>query len=209
MTVLVVLAKEPVPGRAKTRLTPPYTHEQGAALAAAALADTLAAVARTPARQRILALAGNPGPWLPPGFAVLPQVDGGLDRRIATALAGAGRNDPTLLVGMDTPQVTPTLLDVSWHGVDAVLGLAEDGGYWAIGLRDPRLAPHVVHGVPMSTSDTGAAQLARLRGAGLKVRLLPVLRDVDTAADAASVAATAPATAFARTLRAFDVVPAR
>jgi glycosyltransferase A (GT-A) superfamily protein (DUF2064 family) len=131
-----------------------------------------------------------------------------LDRRIAAALAGAGRDAPALLVGMDTPQLTPALLDVRWRGADAVLGPAEDGGYWALGLRDPALAPHVVHGVPMSTSDTGAEQLARLRAAGLRVRLLPVLRDVDTAADAAVVAATAPSTAFARTLKAFDAVPA-
>jgi glycosyltransferase A (GT-A) superfamily protein (DUF2064 family) len=197
-TALVVLAKEPVPGRVKTRLHPPFSYRQAAALAEAALTDTLATVAATRARRRILALDGAPGPWLPPGFEVVSQVDGGLDRRIAAALAATG-DGPALLVGMDTPQLTADLLATRWGGTGAVLGLAEDGGYWCIGLRDPALAASVLHGVPMSTSDTGARQLERLHAAGLRVRLLPVLRDVDTAADARAVAAAAPGSAFART----------
>jgi glycosyltransferase A (GT-A) superfamily protein (DUF2064 family) len=158
----------------------------------------------------VLALAGRPGPWLPPGFDVVSQVDGGLDRRIAAALAGC--TGPCLLVGMDTPQLTPALLDLAWAagaaGVDACLGPAVDGGYWAIGLREPtpEMAARLLHGVPMSTPDTGTAQLARLRGHGLRVRLLPALRDVDTVADARAVAADAPGTAFARTLAALDRV---
>ena len=84
---------------------------------------------------------------------------------------------------MDTPQVTAALLDSDWEGADAVLGLSEDGGFWAIGLRsgDPR---SIFAGIPMSTDRTGAAQLARLAALGLSVRLLPPLRDVDLPADA-------------------------
>ena len=63
---LMVIAKEPVPGRVKTRLTPAYTPAEAAELAEAALADTLAAVASTSVARRILALAGTPGRWLPP-----------------------------------------------------------------------------------------------------------------------------------------------
>ncbi len=100
---LIVIAKEPVAGRSKTRLCPPLEPEQAAALAAAALADTLAAVAQTPARARILALDGNPGEWLPDGFEIVSQGGGGLDARLATAFeTSAG---PALLVGMDTPQL--------------------------------------------------------------------------------------------------------
>jgi uncharacterized protein len=204
-TTLVVLAKEPVPGRAKTRLCPPFTHTEAALLAEAALTDTLAAVAATRAARRVLALAGSPGPWLPPGFEVVSQVEGGLDRRIAAALRVAA--GPVLLVGMDTPQLCPALLAHTFDS-DALFGPAADGGYWALGLRDPARAAEVVHGVPMSTSDTGAAQLDRLRGAGLTVRVLPTLRDVDTAADAYAVAARAPGSAFARTLRTLVPVPA-
>ncbi|MEZ0161559.1 TIGR04282 family arsenosugar biosynthesis glycosyltransferase, partial [Streptomyces griseorubens] len=179
---LLVIAKEPRPGRVKTRLTPPFTPEEAAALAEAALADTLDAVARTPARRRVLVLDGSPGPWLPAGFEVVPQCAGGLDERLAGAFAGC--DGPALLIGMDTPQVTPELLTVDFADCDAWFGPAADGGFWALGLADPD--PGLLRGVPMSTPHTGAAQRRRLDG--LRVRDLPPLRDVDTARDAAAVA---------------------
>ncbi|MEU3462215.1 DUF2064 domain-containing protein [Streptomyces sp. NPDC006733] len=199
---LLVIAKEPVPGRVKTRLTPPYTPRQAAALAEAALADTLDAVLRTPARRRVLVLDGAPGRWLPPGFDVVPQAPGGLDERLAAAFAGCV--GPTLLVGMDTPQLTPALLEPAsrpdaWLDCDAWFGPAADGGFWAVGLADPD--PALFPGVPMSTDRTGAIQRRRLTDAGLRVRDLPGLRDVDTAADAAEVAALAPGSRFAAVLR--------
>ncbi|MDO0910826.1 DUF2064 domain-containing protein [Streptomyces sp. DT2A-34] len=194
MTTLLVIAKEPRPGRVKTRLTPPFTPEEAAALAEAALADTLDAVARTPARRRVLVLDGAPGPWLPPGFEVVRQCAGGLDERLAAAFAGC--DGPTLLIGMDTPQVTPELLTVDWADCEAYFGPAEDGGFWALGLAAPD--PARLRGVPMSTPRTGAVQRARL--ADLRVRELPCIRDVDTAYDADLVAEAAPGSRFATTL---------
>lgn len=196
-STLLVIAKQPVAGRVKSRLVPPFTAAQAAALAEAALADTLQVVLATPARRRVLVLDGRPGPWLPTGFEVVPQVPGGLDLRLAAAFAAV--RGPALVIGMDTPQVTPNLLDVSWDGVDAWFGSAVDGGFWALGLREPD--PGLLRGVPMSTPHTGAAQRRRLEDAGLRVADLPRLRDVDTAADAAAVAAVAPDTRFAAALR--------
>ncbi|MEV0634230.1 DUF2064 domain-containing protein [Streptomyces sp. NPDC050619] len=194
MTTLLVIAKEPRPGRVKTRLTPPYTPREAAALAQASLADTLDAVARTPARRRVLVLEGTPGPWLPNGFEVVRQCAGGLDERLAAAFAGC--DGPALLIGMDTPQVTPELLTVDFADCDAYFGPAEDGGFWALGLAEPD--PELLRGVPMSTPHTGAAQRARL--AGLRVRDLPRLTDVDTAYDAEVVAGAAPGGRFAAEL---------
>ena len=77
----------------------------------------------------------------------------------------------------------------------SLFGPADDGGYWAIGLREPHGA--LVSGVPMSRADTGAQQLARLAAAGLRVAHLPALRDIDTAADLAPAAARAPRLAAA------------
>jgi glycosyltransferase A (GT-A) superfamily protein (DUF2064 family) len=189
---LLVIAKEPVPGRVKTRLTPPYTPHEAAALAEAALTDTLRTVLQAPARRRLLVLDGCPGPWLPPGFEVVPQVSGGLDERIAAAFAHCD-DGPALLVGMDTPQVTPDhLAGVGRDDHDAWFGPAADGGFWALGLAEPVRAGTLVRGVPMSTDRTGEIQRDRLTTAGLKVADLPVLRDVDTAADAAEVAACCP-----------------
>lgn len=196
MNTLLVIAKEPRPGRVKTRLTPPFTPAQAASLAEAALRDTLAAVAATPAVRRVLVLDGTPGAWLPPGFDVVPQCAGGLDERLARAFAGCA--GPALLIGMDTPQVTPDLLTVDLGAGDAWFGPAEDGGFWALGLAAPD--PGLLRGVPMSTPVTGAVQRERLVAAGLRVRDLPRLRDVDTAADAEAVAAAAPYGRFAARL---------
>ncbi|WP_405845716.1 DUF2064 domain-containing protein [Streptomyces sp. NBC_01518] len=205
MTTLLVIAKEPLPGRVKTRLTPPFTPEEAAALAEASLVDTLHVVLATPARRRVLVLAGTPGPWLPPGFDVVPQCGGGLDERLAAAFAGC--DGPALLIGMDTPQVTPELLTVDFADCDAYFGPAEDGGFWALGLADPD--PALLRGVPMSTPTTGAVQRGRLTAGGLRVRDLPSLRDVDTAYDAELVAAEVPEGRFAGELARLKTAVAR
>ena len=193
-THLLVLAKAPVPGRSKTRLTPPLTAVEAAAVAEAALADTLEAVAACGADRRLLALDGEPGPWLPAGFEVFPQVEGSFNERLAAAWAHAG--GPGLQIGMDTPQVTAALLDESLAvvtgGCDAALGLAEDGGWWALGLTRPH--PDAFLGVPMSRGDTGLMQRKQLRALGLTVADLPVLRDLDDADDARAVSRLAPRT---------------
>jgi len=203
---LLVLAKAPRAGVSKTRLAPAYGPAGAAALAAAALADTLEAVAAADCARRVLVLGGTPDPALfpalPKGFDVVPQAGGGLGERIAVALAAVP--GPALLIGMDTPQVTPGLLrlDLDDHGTDAWLGPAEDGGWWALGLRhSSRFARQVLDGVPMSTAQTGAEQRRRLVTAGLAVADLPRLRDVDEPDDARIVAAAAPGTRFAAAVR--------
>jgi rSAM/selenodomain-associated transferase 1 len=201
---LLVIAKAPVAGRVKTRLCPPCTPEQAARLARAALEDTLAAcdLAAGDAR-RVLVLAGRPGPWLPPGWEVVPQRGAGLAVRLAAAFEDCG--EPALLVGMDTPQVAPAVLAdglAALAHADAVFGPATDGGYWAIGLRVPDAA--VFAGVPMSRVYTGAIQRARLAALGLRTVDLPPLRDVDDIAAARAVAAQAPGSRFAATLAEID-----
>ncbi|MFJ4206080.1 DUF2064 domain-containing protein [Streptomyces sviceus] len=204
---LLVIAKEPVPGRVKTRLTPPYTRQEAAAPAEASLSDTLAAMLRVSARRRVLVLNVKPGRWLPPGFDVVPQVSGGLDEQIAGAFA-VRDNGPALLVDMDTPQLTVNQpADNGEDGHDAWFGPSADGGFRALGLADPFLAGSLVRGVPMSTDRTGAAQRRSLVEAGLSVRDLPLLRDVDTAADAASaVGLCPPGSRFAAVLASFSEV---
>jgi len=196
---LVVIAKAPVAGRAKTRLTPPLLEGDAALLAEAALFDTLAAVRATPATRRILLLDGEAGDWPLEGVEIIRQCAGELGARLAGGFADVG--GPALLIGMDTPQLTPPLLTaglalLSSGAHDAVLAPTLDGGYWAIGLA--RADRRVFEGVPMSTARTGAAQLARLGELGLRTAMLARLRDVDRYADAIAVAAEAPGTIFAR-----------
>ncbi len=201
-THLLVLAKSPVPGRVKTRLCPPLSEMQAAELAEAALADTLEAVAGCGADRLLVALDGAPGPWLPPGFQVFPQEGLGLGERLAAAWDFAG--GPGLQIGMDTPQVTPDLLDLCLGHLDlprttAALGVASDGGWWAIGLRQAQRAVFV--GVPMSTSHTGRDQERRLRQLGHEPVSLPTVRDVDYMDDADAVAELIPSSRFAQVHR--------
>jgi rSAM/selenodomain-associated transferase 1 len=203
--VLIVIAKAPVAGRVKTRLTPPCTPVQAALVARAALEDTLDASlrARRPTR-RVLALDGAPGAWLPEGFEVIGQRGDGLAERLANAFADVG--EAAFLVGMDTPQLTPALLDEGLEAVtdgDSAFGAALDGGYWGIGLRTPD--PAVFAGVPMSSARTGAVQRAKLTLLGLHPHVLPPLLDVDTIADARAVAEAAPSTRFAAHLAALEL----
>ena len=196
---LIVIAKAPVPGRVKTRLCPPCTPAQAAALAEASLRDTLAAALRTRADRRVVALDGAPGPWLPAGFDVIPQRGAGLAERLACAFDDVG--GPAFLIGMDTPQVRPEWLDAGLQAVSergAAIGASPDGGYWGIGLRRPD--PMAFAGVPMSEYFTGAVQRARLAMLGLATAILRPLLDVDTFADALAVAREAPRSRFAAEL---------
>jgi rSAM/selenodomain-associated transferase 1 len=196
---LIVIAKAPVAGRVKTRLCPPCTPAQAAALAEASLRDTLHAASRTRATRRVVCLDGAPGSWLPRGFEVIAQRGDGLAERLTAAFQDIG--GPAFLVAMDTPQLRPEWIDAGLHAVahgDAALGAALDGGYWGIGLRRPD--PAVFAGVPMSSRRTGAVQRARLATLGLATATLRPLLDVDTFADALKVARDAPGTAFAAAL---------
>jgi hypothetical protein len=202
-TALLVIAKQPIPGRAKTRLTPPCTPQQAAELAGAALRDTLDAVAQTPVARRVLVFEGDARAWQPLGFEVIAQRGAGLGERLQAAFDDVAQ--PALLIGMDTPQVTAAELGeavdaLSDPGVDSILGPTPDGGYWCVGFRE-RVASAFT-GVPMSAADTYDHQRRHFDQLGVRVATRPPLRDVDTIDDAEAVAAIAPGTRFACTLRA-------
>ncbi|GAA3547376.1 DUF2064 domain-containing protein [Amycolatopsis ultiminotia] len=206
--VVLVLAKAPVPGRVKTRLCPPATPEQAARIAAAALLDTMDAVRATPGVQPVIALAGDPAATgiehLLREIPVVGQRGASLGERIAAAhadTAGLFPDTPVLQIGMDTPQISAGLLGecrdrLRQPGTDAVLGPADDGGWWLLGLRDP-LRAVVVTPVPTSRSDTGARTRQALAEHGLRTTDVPALADVDTMPIARTVAAGLPGSRFA------------
>lgn len=184
---VVIMAKECVPGRVKTRLHPPFSLEDAADIAQASLDDTLVAVGALDAR-RVLCVQGVLPPV--PGFEQIPQSGGGLDERIADIFDRI--DGPVLLIGMDTPHLDPELLRWAierWPAeVDAWFGPAADGGFWLLGLRGTdELRPMIgdarrgdlVRGVGMSRADTGAVQRARLTDASLSVADLPEVTDID------------------------------
>lgn len=195
----IVLAKTPVPGRVKTRLCPPCRPDEAADIALGALLDTLNSVGLVPADRHLLVLDGTPGAWLPEDWEVIPQCEGGLDRRLGAAFANVA--GPAVLVGMDTPQLDPTIVEAAGRTVAsdhrrAVLGLANDGGFWIVALA--RGGPADFEGVPMSVDDTGSRQLDRLTQRGLIVDQVSTLTDVDRWDEARSVAKVAPHGQFAR-----------
>ena len=204
---LIVIAKSPVPGRSKTRLCPPCTPDQAARVAEAALRDTLDACRGTAVDDRVLVLDGSSGSWAE-GFRVVAQRGHGLDDRIANAFADAGPDpDGSVLIGMDTPQVTSELLQAAMAtlrtpGVDGVLGPAADGGWWAMGLRRP--IPAHVMGVPMSSPRTLHSQRVRWDQLGVPRIELPELRDIDTFEDALAVAEMIPGSRTAAVVESLD-----
>jgi uncharacterized protein len=216
---LLVLAKAPVPGEVKTRLCPPATPDQAARIAAAALLDTLDAVLAVPHVMPVVALTGDLAGAVDAtevtarlrATTVLAQRGATLGQRIAAAYADASAmagDLPILQIGMDTPQADARLLGqcldlLDGDGVDAVFGLAADGGWWTLGVRRPAVAS-LIADVPTSRPDTGSRTLAVLRAAGCWVAELPELSDVDTWEDATKVAADVPGGRFAAAVAALS-----
>jgi rSAM/selenodomain-associated transferase 1 len=207
---VLLVAKAPVAGRVKTRLAAGVGAETAARLAAAALLDTIRTCSDAVGADRCrVAVHGDLGTAVDgdrltaalSGWTVIEQRGEGFGERLAHAhedVAGAG---PVVQVGMDTPQLTTTdltglLAALDTH--DAALGDAEDGGWWGLALADARHGACLAD-VPMSTPTTGADTRHALEAAGLSVGSGAVLRDVDTAEDAQSVAERcAPGSEFAR-----------
>ncbi|HEY6934526.1 MAG TPA: DUF2064 domain-containing protein [Marmoricola sp.] len=209
---LLVVAKAPVAGQAKTRLAEDLGGRPhlAADLAAASLLDTVRACTDAAGAAACrLALAGDLGAAARgaelaaalDGWTLVEQHGRSLGERLATALSEV--DGPVVQVGMDTPQVTPILLhDLQARLVrhDAVLAPATDGGWWALGLRDGRTAAPLAS-VPMSTASAYADTRAALEASGLRVVEGPMLTDVDHVAEMWSVALLAGHTRFGRCVR--------
>jgi hypothetical protein len=214
---VLVMAKAPHPGRAKTRLSPPLSLDQAAELAAVALLDTVsAAVAAADGNPRrvVVALDGQiqgavRGHDLQRALRdcrVIPQRGVSFAQRLVAAHADAAAEHPAVVqIGMDTPQVTPGQIRGAaraLHGSrsPAVLGPAVDGGWWLLALQDPRLATGLAE-VPMSTPSTFDCTRRVLTGRGADVRLVQTLQDVDSWPDALAVAEQCASSRFAASVR--------
>lgn len=210
---LLVVAKAPEPGRAKTRLAATVGDLVAAEIAAAALLDTLDAVAAAPAANRVVAMTGDLGAAAGAaeirqrlqGFTVIPQRGDDFADRLANAHADAADGYPVVQIGMDTPQVTADMLTdcaSRLREAAAVLGPAVDGGWWVLGLRSPAAA-ECLRTVPMSQPDTGLLTYRALHDMGIEPYAAPLLADFDFADDVAAVrAACRPSSRFAEVTRA-------
>lgn len=215
MTAVLVVAKAPVPGLAKTRLAASIGDAAAADVAAAALLDTLRAASESGA-ETLVAFTGELARAARrddveaalADAVVFPQRGDGFGERLAAAHAAAHERVgvPVLQVGMDTPQLTGVLLADALAAAAAhgnVLGPAADGGWWGLAVADAAYA-RVLVDVSMSTADTGRLTREALEEVAGPVRLLPQLADVDTWADARSVAVAAPEGEFAAAVARVD-----
>lgn len=194
---LILMAKAPLPGQVKTRLCPPLTERDAAALYACLLEDTAMEMTRVKRVHRYLFYA-PPGsgrffrrdPFT--GFEARPQSIGDLGKRMATAFETAFAHGfvRTVLVGSDCPVLSATLVRAAFRelasSADAVFGPSDDGGFYLIALSSP--APSLFRGVHWGTGTVLSEVSRRCREAGLSYSLLPIGFDLDTANDVASFA---------------------
>lgn len=184
---LIVMVKEPRPGRVKTRLARDigsveavwwFRHQTRSLLRRLDDPRWRIALAVAPDREGLSSRV-----W-PPGIPKIPQGSGDLGARMARLLTGH-RHCPALLVGSDVPDLQAShiaramrLLDRN----DAVFGPSPDGGYWLVGLRNLRPAPPgFFKGVRWSSEHALSDSLATLPG--LRIGFADTLSDVDTVAD--------------------------
>lgn len=188
---LVVVAKEPVPGRTKTRLCPPFTPESAAEFYGCLMLDTLGLVARLDVADHTVAYTPDSARGYferlaPNGFRLVPQRGSDLGERLANALAdhfdlGYQR---VAIMNSDGPTLPPAYLQSAFSELDAAdvtLGLSHDGGYYLIGMK--RLHSNLFRGIDWSTDQVLVQTLAICRRLGLTVHQLPTWYDVDVGAD--------------------------
>ena len=191
---VAIMAKAPRAGAVKTRLCPPLAPREAAALARCFLRDRIAqlrdlpgatpAIAFAPAAERELFER------LAPGFVLIPQRGRDLGARLRSTLAallGAGHG-AAIAIGTDTPTLPASVLrqamDLIASGdVDVVLGPAEDGGYYLIGVRAD--LPALFEAMPWSTAEIFELTLRRAGAAGLRTACVSPWFDVDTPDDLA------------------------
>jgi uncharacterized protein len=186
---LIIFVKAPRPGQVKTRLA----IDLGPEAACSAYCRLAEALFLNLAGLRGVELQFSPEdaraeiePWRRPSWRLRPQARGNLGERLGAAFQnafGCGSRC-VVIIGSDCPEITQTDINDAWAALrthDLVLGPALDGGYWLVGLRQPQ--PLLFEGIAWSTSSVCDETVRRARRAGLKLKLLRELSDIDTAVD--------------------------
>jgi uncharacterized protein len=182
---LVLFARFPVAGECKTRLIP-AVGAAGAADIHRHLTQRTVSVLRQSGQQIILAYTGAErddfAQWLGDDIAYVRQAEGDLTDKLLACLNPA----PVLFFGADTPDLSAEIVGEAINALlthDVVLGPAEDGGYYLIGMR--RALPQLLTDMPWSTDQVMPETLRRLSHMGIEPVILATLSDCDRPEDLA------------------------
>lgn len=184
---LVIFAREPIPGLVKTRLAEVVGAGTATSVYTALLEHTVA-TARAAGIGAMISLAGEPGREWAETLDLPFEIQGGgdLGERMAECFRrrfAEGRSR-VVIIGSDNAHLKPEHLRSAFTALDdlpVVVGPADDGGYWLIGQRAPRV--DLFTDVPWSSPDTLEATRVRLRTLDIPWRELDTLPDIDTAED--------------------------
>jgi len=192
LCALAVMAKAPRPGRVKTRLSPPLTLEQTAALNVRFLRDTTENLATIPGAAGLISYTpvGDEGMFaglLPETFALVAQRGDGFGERLLAAAEDilAIGYGAVCLIDSDSPTVPAGAFYLAVEalaraGDRVVIGPSHDGGYYLIGMKRAHVAPF--ERITWSTASVYEETLERCREVGIEVVTLPMWYDVDDAA---------------------------
>src|SRR2546428_424026 len=186
---VAIMAKAPKPGEVKTRLCPPLSLEEAASLYDCFLRDKVAQVRALGGATGVIAFTPDESRSLfeaiAPGFRLIAQRGADLGSRLLNSLGALLREGyvGAVAIDSDTPNLPTEYLrqavDVlSRSATDVVVGPADDGGYYLIGVR--QAWPTLFDAMPWSTPEVLPETLGRAHAAGLQVQCLPAWFDVDT-----------------------------
>lgn len=190
---LIIFAKKPLPGTVKTRLSPPLTPEEAAALYGCMLEDSIAMARTLSGITPFIFFQNDPGAaeyfeTLAPEILLFPQAGENLGERLENAFAGTFELGSTeiAVIGTDSPDLPSEYIfeafsRLDYEQTDVVLGPADDGGYYLLGLK--RVWEELFRGLPWSSRELLAASIERAKNLSLGVSLLPSWYDIDTEAD--------------------------
>jgi uncharacterized protein len=190
---LVIFAKQPVTGRVKTRLSPPLSLAEAAALYCCMLEDVLAKAETFSRLDKHLWYEPAPEAAtcfarLAPGMSSHPQKGNDLGERMAEAFyrAFADGYDRVAIIGTDSPDLPHSFIERAYDMLqdpasDVVFGPTRDGGYYLLAMK--RFHGELFRDVPWSSGDVLRKSLENAAAAGLGVSLLPIWHDVDQAED--------------------------
>jgi rSAM/selenodomain-associated transferase 1 len=191
--LLVVVAKAPVPGEVKTRLSPEFTFAEATDLYRCFIQDRIKEIGNLAGID--LAISYTPedsegyfAQFLSNGFRLFPQRGKDLGERLSNIFVDklAGEYDAVSIIDSDTPDLPRSIVEQSFQllvtdRADAVFGPCYDGGYYLVGMRQPH--PELFQNIPWSTEMVLPRTLEKAHDLGLDTKLLPPWNDLDTFED--------------------------